>query len=360
MTILIVGAGLSGCVLAERYAGEGKNVLIIEKRNHIAGNCYDYIDENGILMNQYGAHIFHTKSEKVWNYVNQFAKWVPWTHKVYGRYKDALFPIPINIQTVNTLCGQNFTTAEEMQAYLSNPQEDHTNSETLGITRFGKTLYDAIIKGYTMKQWERDPKELEASVVSRIPIRYSFEEGYFNDPFQALPEKGYTDFCAKLISNENITVQLQTEFTKKFLEENQFERIFYTGPIDFYFQEMGYPKLEYRSLRFEKESINQPYFQENSVVNYTEKEVPYTRIIEYKHFLNQQTLFTTIVKEYPAAEGEPYYPIPSKRNLELFQKYKELAEKETNVFFVGRLANYKYFNMDEAILNSLNLYESLK
>jgi UDP-galactopyranose mutase len=364
MTILIIGAGLSGCVLAQNYAEKGKHVLIIEKRDHIAGNCYDYRDKNGILVNKYGPHIFHTKSERVWNYVNRFSKWVPWKHRVYGKYKNHTFPVPINIETVNEICGTNLQSEEEMRTYLESrrsEQEDFTNSETLGRSRFGNELYTAIIEGYTMKQWDKHPSELNASVVSRIPIRYSFEEGYFNDPYQALPEKGYTEFCRNMLDHPNIEVQLSTEFSKEFLEKNQFELVFYTGPIDLYFKEKGFPMLEYRSLRFEHETINRPFFQETSQVNYTDQSVPYTRIIEYKHFLHQVSEKTTIVKEYSSKEGEPYYPIPSKRNLDLYNEYKELAkqEEEKGIYFVGRLANYKYFNMDEAILNALELFDNL-
>ena len=360
MTILIVGAGLSGCVLAERYASIGKKVLVVEKRYHIAGNCYDYRDTNGILMNKYGAHIFHTKSEKVWTYVNQFAEWIPWHHKVYGTYKGKVFPVPINITTVNTLYDTNLQTADEMRAFLELKQvanQSPQNSEELGLARFGKDIYEKVLEGYTMKQWNKSPRELDASVLSRIPIRYSFEEGYFDDPYQALPKGGYTAFCAAILDHPNITVKLNTGFQK---EEGDYEKIFYTGPIDAYFQEVGLPKLEYRSLRFEIEQLSIPYFQENSVINYTDKEVPYTRIIEYKHFLNQQTPTTTIVKEYSSDVGEPYYPIPNPENQALYEKYRKLASQEKNIYFVGRLANYKYFNMDDAILNALELFDSLQ
>jgi len=363
MTILIVGAGLSGCVLAEKYASLGKEVVIIEKRSHIAGNCYDYIDENGILINLYGPHFFHTNSERVWEYINQFSKWVEYRHRVLGRYKDKVFPIPINIKTVNALYDTTIKTGEEMKEFLKTKQVDYnevTNSEELGLSRFGQELFTIIIKGYTEKQWNKHPRELDPSVVGRIPIRYSEEDGYFSDKYQVLPEKGYTEFCRQMLNHPTITVQTDTDFVKEDL--STYEKVFFTGRIDQYFKEAGLEELEYRSLRFEKESLPIEYFQETSQVNYTDVEVPFTRIVEYKHLLNQKSKNTTIVKEYPSDEGEPYYPVPSPRNTTLYELYKSLAKKEEEkgVYFVGRLANYKYFNMDEAILNALELFKSLE
>jgi UDP-galactopyranose mutase len=361
MTILIVGAGLSGCVLAERYASLGKKVLVLEKRNHIAGNCYDYIDENNILVGKYGPHLFHTNSEKVWNYVQKFSTWIPWRHKVYGRYKDLYFPIPINLTTLNTIYGTQINNGEEMKEFLKRKQihyENIQNSEEYSLANFGKELYDVVIKGYTKKQWEKEPCELDKSVVARIPIRYSEEEGYFNDRFQALPEKGYTYFCEQMLNHENIEVKLNIEYKKE--ENTKYEQVIYTGPIDIYFQEYNMEKLEYRSMRFEFETIDKEYFQGNSQVNYTDEDVPFNRIIEYKHLLHQKSDRTTIVKEYAVKNGEPYYPVPTEKNQLLYEKYKKLAEDEekNDVYFIGRLANYKYFNMDEAILNALNFFEA--
>jgi UDP-galactopyranose mutase len=364
MSILIVGAGLSGCVLAEQYAKTGKRVVIMEKRRNVGGNCYDYIDSNGILINKYGAHIFHTNSEKVWAYINQFAEWKEWKHKVYASYKNKLYPMPMNIKTVNDVYNVDLSTEQEMRAFLDKKRVKHdtiTNSEQLGLSRYGKDLYEMFIEGYTMKQWNRHPSDLDESVVARIPIRYSFEETYFSDKYQALPVKGYTKFCMDLLSNPNIELQLSANFDKIIVQN--FEKVFYTGPIDAYFVDSGLPKLEYRSLRFKLEQHDVAQFQKNSVINYTEKEVPYTRICEYKHFLNQKSDRTTIVKEYPSDVGEPYYPVPNPKNRELYEQYRLLAEKEErerNVYFVGRLANYKYFNMDEAILNALELFERLE
>ena len=364
-SILIIGAGLSGCVIAEYYARNGYSVTVYEKRPHIAGNCYDYRDSEGILINQYGPHIFHTSSERVWNYVNQFSKWIPWKHLCYGIHKDKYFPIPINITTVNTVYDLNLKTEDEMREFLSSRCThitDPANSKELALSRFGKELYETVIEGYTTKQWNRDPSELDASVVNRIPIRYSFEEGYFSDPYQALPENGYTEFCKKLLSHPSIEVKLSTDFTKELVDRTLYEKIFYTGPIDAYFSESGLPQLEYRSLRFEIEQLDMEWFQKNSIVNYTDKDIPYTRIVEYKHFMiDPSSKKTTIVREYPSSEGEPYYPIPNKKNQDLYEQYKQLAEKEerNQVYFVGRLANYKYFNMDNTILNALELLDRI-
>lgn len=363
MPILIVGAGLSGCVLAERYASKGEKVVILEKRDHIAGNCYDYIDENNIRVNKYGAHIFHTNSEEVWEYIQKFCSWKEWRHKVYGKYKEKYFPVPINIKTVANIYEINLENGEEMKLFLEDKKAKYevvSNSEELGISRFGKEIYETVIRGYTKKQWEKDPKELDKSVVERIPIRYSFEEGYFSCKYQVLPEKGYTYFCERLLDHPNIEIKLGYEYNKE--ENRNYDKIFYTGPIDSYFRELGLDKLEYRSINFVVETIDKEYFQENSVINYTDEEVPYTRIVEYKHFLNQKSDKTTIVKEYSIATGEPYYPVPTDRNKKLYEIYREYAKKEEErgIYFVGRLANYKYFNMDEAIENALRIYKKLE
>jgi UDP-galactopyranose mutase len=364
MTILIIGAGLSGCVLAERYASLGKKVVILEKRSHIAGNCYDYRDSNGILISKYGPHLFHTDSEVVWSYVQKFSKWIDWKHKCYAYHGGAYFPIPMNIKTVNDVYGLNLQTGEEMEEFLKSKRvhfDTIETSEQLGLNRFGKELYEKFIEGYTTKQWNRPPSELDSSVVARIPIRYSFEEAYFSNKYQALPEKGYTEFCMAIIANSLIDVKLSHEFEP--IDTSKYEKVFYTGPIDAYFSTVGLPKLQYRSLRFEIEDHAVKFYQANSIVNYPDTAVPYTRITEYKHFLNQESERTTIVKEYPSDEGEPYYPIPDPRNRALYEQYRTLAEKEekeNNVFFVGRLANYKYFNMDDAILNALELFEKLE
>ena len=359
MTVVIVGAGLSGCVLAEQCANAGKRVIIVEKRDHIAGNCYDYVNEKGILMSKYGPHFFHTSSERVWSYVQRFAEWVPYKTRVVGTYKGITFPVPVNITTVNRLLDKDIKTEEEMREFMKTQQRlgEPTNSEEVALSRVGADLYEMIFRGYTKKQWSCEPALLDPSVLARIPVRYTFEDGYFNDVYQALPKLGYTEFCRSIIANPLIEVRLSTDYRAADFPDA--ERIFYTGPIDLYFKDRGYPALEYRSLRFEIEERDEELYQENAVVNYTEETVPWTRICEYKHILNQKARGTTIVKEFPSAVGEPYYPIPNQRNTDLYETYRAMAleEERKGVYFVGRLANYKYFNMDQAIENALDVFE---
>ena len=361
-TILIVGAGLSGCTLAEQLTAKGYTITIIEKRDHIGGNCYDYRDENGILMNQYGAHLFHTNSIRVRDYVKQFADWVPWKHRVIGRIGDPHFPIPVNIDTVNALCGTDIKTEGEMRDWLASvtvpvSSEGAANSEEVALSRVGPVLYEKIFKDYTYKQWAKYPAELDASVLERIPVRTNWDPYYFSDDFQALPRDGYTAFIANMIKDPKITVRLGTEYNHDM--RSAYDYVFHTGPIDQYYASAGFPPLEYRSIRFEIERLDVDQFQPNSVVNYPSATEPFTRIVEYKHFLNQYVPGkTTIVREYTMADGEPYYPVPTKANQEVFQRYKELAAAETGVFFVGRLANYKYYNMDAAILAALEVVDN--
>jgi len=364
MSILIVGCGLSGVVIAERLANVlNKKVIIIEKRNHIGGNCYDYKEkESNILINKYGAHLFHTNNEKVWNYINKFDKWVRWEHKVLSYVDDKFVSIPVNITTINQLCEENLENEEDVKEWLTENQVKYNeinNSEEMAKSRIGETLYNKLIKDYTYKQWNKYPSELNKSVLERIPIRPNFDTRYFNDKYQALPQKGYTHFFEQILDNKNIEVKLNCDYFDFIKENNNYEYTIFTGPIDSYFND--YEKLEYRSIDFKIEVIkNMNYYQPNSVVNYPQNNVEFTRIVEYKHFLNQKSENTVIVSETTNNKGEPYYPVPNERNLSLYEKYKKLAEAEENknVFFIGRLANYKYFNMDQAILNSLDFFEN--
>lgn len=363
--ILIIGAGISGSVLAERYAAIGKKVLIIEKRSHIAGNCYDYIDENGILVSKYGAHLFHTNDESVWEYVNKFSEWYPWEHKVVARVDGKTVPIPVNITTVNTLFGTNITSEEEMKNWLEEnrmPIEKPLNGEEAVLNRVGPVLYEKMFKHYTKKQWDKYPAELDASVLERIPVRENYDDRYFSDTYQALPKGGYTQLFENIIKNPNIEVLLETDYFDVRDQYMNYEKLFYTGPVDrfFEFKHSLAEKLEYRSINFVTETIESPFFQENSVVNYPGTEVDFTRIIEYKHFGNQISDKTTVVKEFTVDKGEPYYPVPNPRNQEIYARYKEEADKLIDVHFVGRLANYKYFNMDQAFKNALDLFDQLE
>ena len=363
MKYLIVGAGLSGVVIAERIANVlNEKVVIIEKRDHIGGNCYDYKNkETGILMNKYGAHLFHTNKEKVWDYINKFDKWIRWEHKVLTYVDDKFVSIPVNITTINELCGETLKDENDVKEWLNKTQvkyDNITNSEEMAKSRIGEILYDKLIRDYTYKQWNKYPEELDKSVLERIPIRNNFDTRYFNDKYQALPHKGYTHFFERLLDNKNIEVNLNTDYFG-YIKDKKFDIIIFTGPIDNYFNN-ELDKLEYRSIDFNIEIIkNMNYYQPNSVVNYPNNDVKYTRIVEYKHFLNQKSKDTIIVKEITNDQGEPYYPVPNKKNLDLYREYKKLTEEEEkkNVYFIGRLANYKYFNMDEAIENSLKFFE---
>lgn len=363
--ILIIGAGISGAVLAERYASIGKKVLILEKRPHIAGNCYDYIDENGILVSQYGAHLFHTKDEVVWKYVNRFAKWYKWEHKVLAKVDGKLVPVPVNITTVNELFGLKISTEEQMQTWLDENRiaiDSPENGKEAVLNKVGPELYEKMFRHYTKKQWDKFPEELDASVLDRIPVRKNFDDRYFSDKYQALPKGGYTKMFQKILAHPNIQVRLNTDYFEVEEEVSGYEKLFYTGPIDrfFNFKHSLEDRLEYRSINFQKETVEQEYYQENSVVNYPGMEVDFTRIIEYKHFGDQKSAKTSIVREFTVDHGEPYYPVPNKKNREIYERYKAEAEKLTDIYFVGRLANYKYFDMDQAFKNALDLFASLE
>ena len=365
---LIVGCGLSGATIAERIANIlNEKVVIIDKREHIGGNCYDYIEKNtNIRINKYGAHLFHTNNKKIWDYVNNFSKWIRWEHTVVSKINNNLVPMPVNITTVNTLCDEHIQTSDEMQAWLNNNQvkyDNIKNSEQMAMSRIGETLYKKLIRPYTFKQWNKYPEELDSSVLARIPVRDNFDTRYFTDKYQALPENGYTKLIENMITHENISIFLNTSYTDILNRDimKNITHIIFTGPIDEYFKEAGLPKLEYRSIDFDVKIFkNMNFYQSNSVVNYPELNTPYTRIVEYKHFLNQQSPHTVIVSEHSTDSGEPYYPVPNNYNRTLYNKYQDLATKEekNNVYFIGRLANYKYFNMDAAIENALNFFET--
>lgn len=361
--VCCVGGGLSGSVIAERYASVlNYNVLVMDKRDHIGGNCYDYFDdESGIRVSKYGAHLFHTKSQRVWDYVKQFSEWTPWEHKVVGFVNEKYVPIPVNIDTVNSLFGLSLQNTADMDKWLKEEQipfENPKNSEEMALSRVGQRLYDLIFKPYTRKQWAKDPSELGPEVTARIPVRNNFDDRYFGDPYQALPSKGYTAVFQRMLNNPRITVRLNTDYFA-IRDRLQCDKLYYTGPIDTYFAYLGWPKLEYRSLSFERVvAKNTKYFQPKSVVNHPSSSVDYTRIVEYKHFLNQTSPHTVYFIERSTDVGEPYYPVPNQENKDLYAKYQEMAQKETGVKFVGRLANYKYFNMDEAILNALEIFDA--
>ena len=361
---IIVGCGLSGCVIAERIANVlNKRVLILEKRDHIGGNCYDYIDEQtNIRVNKYGAHLFHTNDKIVWDYINKFSEWVRWEHKVLSYVDDKYVSIPVNITTINELCSENLENERDAKDWLKENQVTYDtieNSEQMAKSRIGNILYEKLIKNYTYKQWNLYPEQLKPSVLERIPIRSNFDTRYFNDKYQALPKNGYTHFFETILTNDKIDYFTNVDFFEFKKYNNINIPVIYTGPIDTYFKNKGYEKLEYRSIDFHIEVKNMNFYQPNSVVNFPSIDSKYTRQVEYKHFLNQKSDKTIIVSETTNDHGEPYYPVPNDKNLKLYETYKELSDKEKDVYFVGRLANYKYFNMDQAISNSLQFFNDI-
>lgn len=368
--IVVVGAGISGATLAERYASLGKKVLVLEKRDHIGGNCYDFYNDDGILVSKYGAHLFHTEFEDVWQYVNRFSRWYPYEHHVLAKVDGKLVPIPVNISTVNTIFNLRIRTEDEMLRFLSEvqvkpPNDEPRNGEEAALARVGLVLYEKMFKHYTKKQWDKYPHELDASVLQRIPVRTSFDDRYFSDPYQALPLDGYTRLFEEMLRHPNITVRLNTDYfdVKESPEVQGCAKLFYAGPIDRYFdyRHSLERKLQWRSIRFEWITLDQEFFQENSVVNYPDpNDGDFTRIVEYKHFTRQKHPKTTISREYTTDEGDPYYPVPNAENEAISQRYREEADKLSDVHFVGRLANYKYFNMDQAFKNALDLFHRIE
>lgn len=360
MVVLIVGAGLSGATIAENYARHNIKSIVIDKRSHIAGNIYDESIKD-IRVNKYGPHLFHTNDTGVWQYIQQFANWKRWDHTVLADISGSYVPVPVNITTVNTICNTNIQTTEEMKEWLENIQYKGkiNNSKDVALSRVGNDLYEKLFRPYTIKQWGKEPELLDSSVLARIPVRYDFDNRYFTDRYQALPEKGYTDMIQNMLNHPLIEVRLNYPWeTAK--DEIKWDELIFTGPIDSYFNQSDLPKLEYRSLNFEWNVLEQEgYYQPVAQVNFPRLDVPYTRCIEYKHFLHQKSKYTVICKETSSSIGEPYYPVPSKTNQDLYNKYKELTLKEENVHFIGRLATYKYFNMDQAIRNAIDYFNNV-
>lgn len=355
---LIVGCGFAGSVLAERLANAGKNVLIVDKRDHIAGNAYDYYNKEGILIHKYGPHIFHTNSEEVFSYLTNFTEWRPYEHRVLGSVDGQLVPIPINLTTINTLYGKNLT-SDEVVDFLASKAEQRKpvlTSEDVVLNAVGKELYEKFFRGYTKKQWDLDPSELDASVTARVPTRTNKDDRYFTDTFQAMPKNGYTDMFKKMLSHENIHIMLNTNY-KDIVDIIPHKKLIYTGPIDTYF-DYRYGKLPYRSIDFHFETLDTENYQQTGTVNYPTSNL-YTRITEFKHLTGQVHHKTAIVYEYPKAEGDPYYPIPRKENQEVYNQYKKLAEETPDVYFTGRLGTYKYYNMDQVVAQSLALFKKM-
>jgi UDP-galactopyranose mutase len=356
---LIVGAGFAGSVLAERLASQAdKKVLIIDKRNHIGGNTYDFHDSEGILIHKYGPHIFHTNSREVYDYLGKFTTWRPYQHRVLASVDGMLVPIPINLNTINQLYGLNLC-ADEVEKFLASKaikKERIVTSEDVVLNKVGKELYEKFFKGYTKKQWDLDPSELDASVTARIPTRNNRDDRYFTDTYQGMPLYGYTRMFERMLSNPNIKIMLNTDY-KEIVDVIPFKEMIYTGPIDYYF-DYCYGKLPYRSIDFKFETIDTSVFQPTGTVNYPNDQ-PFTRITEFKYLTGQQHARTTIVYEYPQAEGDPYYPVPRPENAVLYKQYQNLADGLKKVHFTGRLATYKYYNMDQVVAQSLKLFKKL-
>ncbi len=352
---LIVGAGFAGSVLAERIASQlDQTVLLIDRRPHIGGNAFDELDGTGVLMHRYGPHIFHTNSADIFEYLSQFTEWRPYEHRVLGQVRDKLVPIPINRTTLNTLYNLSLESEEEAQAYLdsvSEPVPDIKTSEDVVVNAVGRELYELFFQGYTRKQWGLDPSELDKSVTARVPTRTNTDDRYFTDTFQAMPKDGYTKMFERMLKHRNIEIRLSTEWAD-IRNEGSFRNVIFTGPIDEYY-DFRFGRLPYRSLRFEHKHVARPTFQSAGTVNYPSSDVPYTRISEYKYLTGQIHPHTTVTYEYPSADGDPYYPIPRPENQELFKRYEELSLREAGVHFVGRLATYRYYNMDQVVGQAL-------
>ena len=358
---LIVGAGFAGSILAERLAaGSRKKVLVIDKRPHIAGNAFDHKDAAGVLMHRYGPHIFHTNSQEVVSYLSRFTRWRPYEHRVLACLQGVHVPMPINRLTVNTLYGLNLQTDEEVEAFFASRAEAVDvirTSEDVVVSKIGRELYERFFRGYTRKQWGLDPSELDKSVTSRVPVRTNTDDRYFTDSFQCMPADGYTRMFENILDHENIELMLGVEF-EDVRDDVVYDKLIYTGPVDEYFDHR-YGRLPYRSLEFRHETLDQAWFQPTGTVNYPSEDVPYTRISEYKHMTGQAHAKTTVTYEYPRAEGDPYYPVPRPENQALYKKYEALALQEPDVHFVGRLATYRYYNMDQVAGQALATYRKI-
>jgi UDP-galactopyranose mutase len=356
---LIVGAGFAGSVIAERLASQlNKKVLVVDKRNHIGGNTYDYHNSHGILVHEYGPHIFHTNSREIFEYLGQFTSWRPYEHRVLASVDGMLVPVPINLDTINQLYGLQLSSyqVEQFLAEKAIKKDRVITSEDVVLSKVGRDLYEKIFRGYTKKQWDLDPSELDAAVAARIPTRNNRDNRYFTDTYQAMPLHGFTKMFEKMLQHPNIKIMLNTDY-KEIEHVIPFKEMIYTGPIDYYF-DYCYGKLPYRSIEFKFETHEKDVFQPTGTINYP-NEHPYTRVTEFKYLTGQQHAKTTVVYEYPKADGDPYYPVPRPENAELYKKYQLLADGMKKTHFTGRLATYKYYNMDQVVAQSLKLFRKI-
>lgn len=358
--VMVVGAGFAGAVMAERLAVEGKRVLVVDRRPHVGGNAFDKFDDAGVLIHQYGPHIFHTNSADIVEYLSQFTAWRPYEHRVLADVDGQRVPMPINRTTLNALYGLELETDAEAEAFLASraePVDPVVTSADVVISKVGRGLYETFFRGYTRKQWGMDPSELDKSVTARVPTRTCTDDRYFTDSFQAMPAEGYTRMFERMLDHPNIELLLGVDYAEASAAYPH-DHLVFTGPIDEYFG-YRYGKLPYRSLEFVHETLEQEWLQPVAVVNYPAEDVPYTRVTEYKHLTGQTHVKTSITHEYPCAEGDPYYPIPRPENQALFKRYEALALTLSDVTFVGRLATYRYYNMDQVVGQALAAYRKM-
>ena len=357
---LVVGAGFAGSVMAERLASSGRRVLLVDRRSHIGGNAYDEQDAAGVLVHRYGPHIFHTNSAEVFDYLSRFTPWRPYEHRVLARVGERLVPMPINRTTLNLLYSLDLRSDEQAEAYLASraePVDKVVTSEDVVVSAVGRELYETFFRGYTRKQWGLDPSQLDRSVTARVPTRTNTDDRYFTDAFQAMPLHGYTRLFENMLDHPNIRVETGVDF-RDVEAEVLYDHLVFTGPIDEFFDHR-YGPLPYRSLQFRHETLQQETFQPAAVVNYPEEAAPYTRVTEYKHLTGQSHPCTSISYEYPCDEGDPYYPVPRPENQARFKQYEALALARRDVSFVGRLATYRYYNMDQVTGQALAAFRRL-
>jgi UDP-galactopyranose mutase len=357
---LIAGAGFAGSVIAERLARKfNKRVLICDRRSHVGGNAYDHYNADGVLVHKYGPHIFHTNSSDVFEYLSQFTRWRAYEHRVLASVDGKLVPIPINLDTVNILYGLKLTSdqLDDFFAARAEKKDQIRTSEDVVVARVGRELYEKMFRGYTRKQWGLDPSELDSSVTARIPVRTNRDDRYFTDTHQAMPLHGYTRLFENMLDHPNITIALNSDY-HDVQREVSCEQIVYTGPVDEFF-EFRFGKLPYRSLEFKHSTVRCERFQPAPVVNYP-NEHAYTRITEFKYLTGQRHRKTSIVYEFPRSEGDPYYPVPRPENALIYKQYQKLADATPNVHFVGRLATYRYYNMDQVVAQALTLVAKLQ
>lgn len=354
---VVVGAGLAGLTIAEKVANVlDEKVLVIEKRNHIGGNVYDSYDEEGLLIHNYGPHIFHTNDSEVYEYLSKFTKWNDFWHRVLSYVDGNLVPMPISVETINKLYKLNLSCneVEEFLKKVAVSVENVVTSKDVALSKVGVDIYEKMFETYTKKQWGVDPAELDTSVISRIPVRLNRDTRYFSDKYQGMPKHGYTKLCEKMVENPNIKILLNTDY-KEVINDIQYEKLIYTGPTD-YFYDYKHGKLAYRSINFKFETHSMDSFQEAPVVNYP-NDYDFTRITEFKKLTGQEHNKTTILKEFPCNEGEPYYPFPTKEHKEQFALYEADMKEEKDVIFLGRLAEYRYYNMDAVVRRALDIFE---